>query len=349
MIVGGVMMSGPLLYVSLALAQTYAPRASVLAVVGAVAMIVGAMVVRGRLDDRDDDAGQVYRLVCAADLGQVCADLDDAFPGRVDVTVEGAGATADRLRRLDGDPELDGWLVADPWPALVDEARRAGSLPPLFDTPAPPLARSPLVIVAWKDRAGALAPTCPGGKVGWKCLGDAAGRPDAKVGHADAARDGTGLLVLAQATVEWFDGRTDLSTFDLEDEGFQRWFAAPRAADGAGRQLAPRPDAPASGGPSTTSSAPPRPTRPRSTPPPDGTSSPRSTLRPWRPPTWSWPSPPATGGIACARSSPAGPATELTDAGWKAPGSAGLPAGNGLPDAGLIDAIRAKAREVTGR
>ncbi len=189
-------------------------------------MIVGAMVVRGRLDDRNEDAGQVYRLVCAADLGQVCAELDDAFPGRVDVTVEGAGATADRLRRLDGDPELDGWLVADPWPALVDEARRAGRSLPCSTPRPPPLARSPLVIVAWKDRAGALAPTCPGGKVGWKCLGDAAGRPDAKVGHADAARDGTGLLVLAQATVEWFDGRTDLSTFDLDDEGFQRWFAA---------------------------------------------------------------------------------------------------------------------------
>ena len=188
----------------------------VLAVVGAVAMIVGAMVVRGRLDDRQEDAGQVYRLVCAADLAEACAGLDDAFPGRVDVTIESAGTTATRLRRLDGDPELDGWLVADPWPALVDEARRAGSLPALFAAGPPPLARSPLVIVAWKDRADTLAPTCADAEIGWKCLGEAAGRPwterngrpewlNLKVGHADAAVDGTGLLVLGQATVGYFE------------------------------------------------------------------------------------------------------------------------------------------------
>jgi len=311
-------------------------------------MVVGALVVRGRLDDRKVEAGQVYRLVCASDLDRVCSAIDDAFPGRVDVTVESAGVTADRLRRLDGDPGIDGWLVADPWPALVDEARRAGSLPPLFATPAaPPLARSPLVIVAWKDRAEALAATCPGGRVGWKCLGDAAGRTDVKVGHADAARDGIGLLVLAQATVEWF-GRTDLSTFDLDDEAFQRWFSGLE-----------------------------RPMEPAATSPLDrmlltgravydfvgtteaeatkvDTAARRDQL------TKIYPSSMVTADVVLAvspggrgdrlREIVAGRArTELTDSGWKAPATAGLPAGDGLPDAGLLDALRAQAREVTGR
>ena len=39
----------------------------------------------------------------------------------------------------------------------------------------------------------------------------------------------------------------------------------------------------------------------------------------------------------------------LTDSGWKAPNTAGLPAGNGLPSPGLLDALRSRAREVTGR
>ncbi|MEA2931413.1 MAG: hypothetical protein QOI56_198, partial [Actinomycetota bacterium] len=39
----------------------------------------------------------------------------------------------------------------------------------------------------------------------------------------------------------------------------------------------------------------------------------------------------------------------LDESGWKTPGSAGLPAGNGLPSAGLLDALRARVREITGR
>ncbi len=125
--------------------------------------------------------------------------------------------------------------MADPWPAIVDGARQSASLGSLFAAGAPPLARSPLVIVAWKDRAEPLARTCADGKVGWKCLGEAAFKPwmdrngqpnwgEVKPGHADATEDGTGLLVLGQATVEWF-GNADLSTVDLDDGGFQTWFS----------------------------------------------------------------------------------------------------------------------------
>ncbi len=297
--------------------------------------------------------------MCASDLGQVCDELRDAFSGRVDVTVESAGTTADRLRRLDGDPEVDGWLVADPWPALVDEARRFGSLAPIFDASAgPPLARSPLVVVAWKERAEALAPTCPDAKVGWTCLGEAAGRPwterngrpewgDVKVGHADASDDGTGLLVLGQATVTWF-GRTDLSTFDLDDEGFQRWFS------GLERPMAPSRTSPldrmlqigraAYDFVATTEADAAK----------VDTAASRAAL------TKIYPSSMATADVVLAVT-PGGRgerlrdiATEraaeaLTQSGWKAPNAPGLPPGNGLPSPGLLDALRARAREVTGR
>ncbi len=323
-------------------------------------MIVGALVVRGRLDDRQEEAGQVYRLVCSSDLGPVCDDLQTALPGRVDMTIEPAGTTADRLRRLDGDPGLDGWLVLDPWSALVDEARRAASLPPLFAAGRPPLARSPLVIVGWKDRAEALGPTCAvPGSIGWKCLGEAAGQPwkdrrgqevwgDVKVGHADPAADGTGLLVLGQATVDFFDGRTDLSTFDLEDDGYQRWLL------GLERPMTPSPRSPldrmlqigraAYDFVGTTEAEAAK---------VDGAAS-RAAL------TKIYPSSMASADVVLALT-PGGRGDRLraivderardglTDSGWKEPGAAGLAPANGLPSPGLLDALRAKAREVTGR
>jgi len=322
-------------------------------------MVVGALVVRGRLDDRKVEQAQFYKLVCATDLGQVCDDLRAAFADRVEVTVEPAGKTADRLRSLDGDPGLDGWLVADPWPAIVDGARQSAALTPTFaPAPAPPLARSPLVMVAWKERAEALAPTCPESKVGWKCLGEAAGGPwterngrpewgEVKVGHADPAEDGTGLLVLGQATVAWF-GRADLSTFDLEDENFQRWFS------GLERPMRPSPGSPlgtmlaigrAAYDVVGTTEA-------------DAGIVDRAASR--NALTRIYPSPMATADVILAvtvgdrgvrlRDLVVERAEKgLTESGWKAVGTAGLPPDNGLPSPGLLDALRSKAREVTGR
>jgi len=315
-------------------------------------MVAGAMAVRGRLDDRKVEQGQVYRLVCSVDLGQVCNDLRDAYPGRVDVTVETAGSTADRLATLDGDPEVDGWLVADPWPAIVDGARQARSLPPVFAAGGAPLARSPLVIVAWKDRAAALTPTCPDGRLGWKCLGEASDRPwterngqaswgAVKPGHADATDDGIGLLVLGQATVEWF-GRTDLSTFDLDDEGFQRWF-----------QGLERPMRPSAGSPLEEML-----TRGRAAYDAVGTTEAESGLADRSASreavTKIYPDPMASADVVLAvtpgergdrlRDIVAGRAgDELRESGWKAPGA--VAAGNGLPSPGLLDALRARARE----
>jgi len=326
----------------------------VLAVVGAVAMVAGALFVRGRLDDRQVEQAQVYRLACSADLGPVCNELRDAYSGRVDVSVEAAGTTADRLRALDGDPELDGWLVADPWPQIVDGARRAASRPTVFAAGAAPLARSPLIIVAFKDRAEALSPTCADGKLGWKCLGEAAFQPwkdrngreawgEVKPGHADADTDGTGLLVLGQATVEWF-GRADLSTIDLDDDGFQRWFS------GLERPMRPSPGSPLGGmlafrpaaydGVGTTEA--------------EAGLVDRAAIRDSL--TRLYPASVATADVVLAvtagdrgvrlRDIVSGGARDaLTEAGWQAPVSAGLPAGNGLPSPGLLDALRSRARE----
>ncbi len=207
----------------------------VLAVVAAIAMVAGSLALRSRLDKKSADQAQVLRLTCATELESPCMALSDDDT-RIKVTVEPAGTTADRLATSDGDIGLDGWLTTAPWPDIVNQERRAHSLEPLFAPSRPTLARSPLVIAVWKDRAAALATRCPVG-VQWRCLGEAVetsggwaaigGSPEwgpVKVGHGSPASDGVGLLVLGQAVGSWF-GRSDVSTADLDDGDFQGWFA----------------------------------------------------------------------------------------------------------------------------
>ena len=340
--------------------------------VAAAAMVVGSFALRDRLDRREDERTTVLRLVCATELGPVCERLGetDEIGARLEVTVEAAGATADRLARQQGEAGLDGWLVSAPWPDMVDGARRARALPPLFIAAQAPLARSPLVLVVWKERAAALAGRCPGGQVGWACLGEAAGaaggwaavggRPEwgpVKPGHGDAASDDVGLLVLGQA-VAAFLGRTDLSTADLDDARFDRWFTGleravpPTATSPLGTMLVAGPAAYDAVG---TTEAEARPLLERSARGRD-----LSLL---------YPSPMATADVVLA--TPEGPAGRLLrqevsgDAGRRALAGAGfrvagagatqagdgpaLPPTSGLPPPGLLDALRSRAREVTGR
>ena len=198
-------------------------------------MVVAALVVRSGLY-RDQEGGRgAVRLTCATELTDACRSIADrAGTRRIDLTLEPAGTTADRLAGAD-DPGLDGWLGPEPWPDMVDIRRRTKALEPLFASPRTPLARSPLTLVVWKDRADALASRC-GGPVTWRCVGDAVaagawtasgGRPEwgaPKPGPTDPDQ-GVGLLVLGEAVANWF-GRTDLSSADLDDDAFSGWFSA---------------------------------------------------------------------------------------------------------------------------
>jgi hypothetical protein len=193
----------------------------VLALVAAAAMVAGSIAVRSRIDRRDEDRADPLRIVCASELGGVC---DTLRRSSALVTVEPATTTADRLSRPGADdPGVDGWLVPAPWPQIVDGRRRVQALVPIFGDVSAPLARSPLVLVVRRALADSLAPRC-GGPVGWKCLGDAAGAGQAKPGHADPAADAIGALVVGQATAAYFGRADDLSTVDLDDAGFARWF-----------------------------------------------------------------------------------------------------------------------------
>ena len=332
----------------------------VLAVVAAAAMIAGALFLRSALDDRKEEKGRVYSLVCAEDLAVACDEVRDAYPGRVEVTVEPAGVTADRLVGTgDADFGLDGWLVTAPWREIVDGARRSRGKVPIFgEAPPPAIARSPLALVAWKDRVAALGPRCT--PLTWKCLGEAAGTPggwaavggrpewgQVKPGHADASSDGQGLLVLGQAAAEYF-GRTDLSTIDLDDEDFQRWLVGLERATPPSRgsplarmlQLGPA----AFDAVGTTKA--------------DARAAERAASRDRL--TVLYPAPMATADVVLTtvpgdrgdrlRETVTGTARDaLLDAGWDKPDAAGLPPTDGLPSPGLLDALRGRAREAAGR
>lgn len=325
----------------------------VLAMVAAAAMVAGSLALRSRLDRREEDRATPLRVVCAAELSPACDSIDRT---RARVTVEPAGTTADRLGRSTADDAgVDGWLVPAPWPEIVDGRRRANQLVPLFPDTTAPLARSPLVLVARRALADRLGPGC-GGPLGWKCLGEAAapgGADTPKPGHPDPSVNAVGALVIGQATAAFF-GRGDLSTLDLDDPGFARWFtalerAAPPLASGGsplnemlGTNFAVY-DAvgtlEAEAAPVLTGSA----VRDRV--------------------VLLYPSPMATadvvlasaGGTATrrARDVAAGDTTRraLAGAGWRVEGVSRatdppLPPTNGLPSPGFLDALRARAEEV---
>src|SRR5437764_8504836 len=133
------------------------------AVVAAIAMIVVAVVVRDRIDKKETTA----RLTCSTELAAVCGHLGKG----IKVTVEPAGTTFDRLAKLDpgADPGLDGWLVAGPWPEMVNADRRGRALPELFGAGRAPVAASPLVAVVEAQRAAVLRTKC-GDPVHWACV-----------------------------------------------------------------------------------------------------------------------------------------------------------------------------------
>ncbi len=191
-----------------------------LALLGAFAMVGGALVIRGAIDDDTNDSndGKTMTLLCAAELERVCDELHDTTGIRT--------ATAAMDEVADG-TDYDGWLTFE---------RNAGNsgVEPLLGTPSPILARSPLVLAIGKERGEVLAGHC-GGEVTWRCIGDVAGTSwesiggqgawgDVKLGHADPAETGEGLTIVGQAAQQFFGPTKNLSRDDFAQDNFFAWF-----------------------------------------------------------------------------------------------------------------------------
>lgn len=187
----------------------------VIALVVAIGLIVGAVLIRRAIDD-DTTATPSARprgvdlvLVCAVELRDACEALDD-----VTVRIEDAAVTAAALSA--GPSDVDAWAVPAPWPAIVDDTRARAGLEPLFDTGVEPVATSPIVAIGPVDLHG-----CD-----WRCIGDRA-NDDLDFG-APASSSGVGLLQVGALATGWF-GTSDFATNDF-DPAFTQWLQGIAAA-----------------------------------------------------------------------------------------------------------------------
>jgi hypothetical protein len=212
-----------------------------LAFAAAIAMVVGALAVRNRMDDDEITRSTGLRLLCAPELEAACFALAADPDSTISVIIEDAGMTVDRLTQVD-DAEFDGWLTPGPFPQLVRETRKAAGQPPLLETVSGTLARSPVVVAMWKERAAALAPRCAEKAIEWKCLGEAAGRRWQDVGGQetwgtvkttlpDPSSTASGLVTLAAATATFFS-QPDVGLLDIEEnDSYGVWLNNLRGAN----------------------------------------------------------------------------------------------------------------------
>lgn len=211
--------------------------ARILAALAAVAMVVGSVAVRARIDDRPARPGTTLRLACSSDLAPVCRALQAEGGPDVEATVQADAETASVLTAVEpgGRAPFDGWLTTAPWPAIVAKARARVARGPLLEVGGV-LARSPVVLAVRADRREVLTGHC-GAEPGWRCLGEVAGTPWAGLdgGRAEwgTVKPGlppvgttAGLAVLGGATAAYFDGAVEaaaLTRDELDDPGFVEW------------------------------------------------------------------------------------------------------------------------------
>jgi hypothetical protein len=200
----------------------------VLAVVAAVGMVVGAVLVRQAIDDEDgeqgaDDSAPV--VVCSRDLAEACAALDAS----VTIRVEDPAVTSAALVEGTLPGDVDAWITSTAW-LEVTEGRTPQAL-----GDARAIVTSPATVATAPGRHDAIADLCAGQDM-WRCLGDAAGSDWADLGDGSHAewRElkvgltdpdlALGLPVLGSVAAGYF-GRTDFATNDLELSEFEIWLA----------------------------------------------------------------------------------------------------------------------------
>ena len=210
----------------------------VVAVLGAVLLVVVAVFVRGLIDGDDDSGGDDggngspsgtdVTLVCIEELQAVCEamEADGAIAG---FSTEDGGETVDRLAAGE-DLEADGWLAIEPFPGMADVGRGEAGLDPLFDEPAGVGFTATPALVTHPGRSAAFEEAC--NEVDWRCVGDMAGEQwgdhggdqgwgEVNVG-LESPDSATGLLAAGQAASDYLSLDT-FATNDLDSTAVVRW------------------------------------------------------------------------------------------------------------------------------
>lgn len=204
----------------------------VVALVVAIGLVVAALVLRAGRDGAPGDGGSLLggagpTVSCPADIDLAC---DIPPSGALTATAVRDVATTVELA-TSGALEEDAAVVPAAWADVIDDQReRAGRRP---------LARvgldvgTPLVTVAWADRATVLASVCGVGveAITWGCIGDHADRTwqdlggDVRWGRVQPGHLAPDTATGLQATLTVVAGRlgADFSLTELRDVGFTSW------------------------------------------------------------------------------------------------------------------------------
>lgn len=221
------------------------------AVVAAVLLVAGALVVRRQFldDDSPDGPTQATSVVCITELAAAC----DALAGEgFDVSIRDAGDTLDALARLADPTAAPVWITVNPYPDMVDSLRQANGLPALAPTTVG-IARTGLVLAASTEgRGDALTSTCGTTSVfecvvehvgdDWSDLGGESSWGTVRPAFGPVESTATGLSALAVATTAHL-GFDEVGRDQLGQTGFITWIrgftsAAGRTALSGGSPLA---------------------------------------------------------------------------------------------------------------
>jgi hypothetical protein len=210
-----------------------------LALLGAIAIVVAAVLVRSAIDDGDGSRSD--RSPSDGHLVVVCArDLAAACDGLTDVTVidEDAATTAARIGSGSRPDGADLWLTTSAWTEVV-EARAAGAIGRVT-----PLAATPVAVAVDPARADAITALCRGTAL-WRCLGDASGKAWETLGGdprwgtlrvgLPSASSATGLGVLASVASGYF-GATGFASNDFDTTDFPGWLDTLLTPSGTGER-----------------------------------------------------------------------------------------------------------------
>jgi hypothetical protein len=204
------------------------------AVLCAVALIIGALLIRNGLDDSSSSSsgttnapsGGETTVVCSTDFAAVCAALGKNYT----TTVESAGITLDRLSTGTAVPP-DAWITLDPLPGMLETMRAINNLSTLTTSVTAIATDTPALAVP-SGRKDSIDLGCAGLSI-WRCVGSAAGTgwttldPGAQagevlVGLADPATEDVGLITFANAVAGYF-GVVQQDNGSFRDSGFTSW------------------------------------------------------------------------------------------------------------------------------
>ena len=212
------------------------------AVLVAIVLVAGALLLRRNVIESSDDdpdttattaapSAPPGQIVCASELEAACDAIAEADPD-VDVLVEPAGVTLDRLAALDDGAEAPVWLTLDPFPAMVDELRTAAGSTPLNASTEALGASQLSVATPAGGRSDVLTAACTGEPL-WRCIGEHAGEPWTEIEGETAwgtvrpslgvvEREAAALASFADAVAGYF-GSAQISSTNFSDPAFIAW------------------------------------------------------------------------------------------------------------------------------